>query len=91
MQDHCNTNSTATAGNVSNRDNPSRHEERGELPRCQCCDAVIPSARQFALEVSATPISCIVCGHQNDLSPGADEELKAVIASPSGPPRKKEI
>jgi hypothetical protein len=63
MQDHCNTASTATVGHASG------HKQRDELPRCQCCDAVIPSARQFALEASATPISCIVCGHQNDLSP----------------------
>ena len=91
MQDHCNTASTATASNASNGGKASGHKQRDELPRCQCCDAVIPPVRQFALGVGASPISCIVCGHQNDLSPGADEEQKAVIASPSGPPREKEI
>jgi hypothetical protein len=58
-------------------DDPSSHERQGELPRCERCDAVIPSARQFSLGVSASPISCIVCGHQNDSYACADGELKA--------------
>lgn len=89
MQNHCNTGSTAGARGASTRDDPARHERQGELPRCDCCGAVIPSARQFSLELSATPISCIVCGHQNDPHACADESQKLFLRHLLEPPTKK--
>ena len=66
MQNHCNTGSIAGARRPSTREDAGRYERQGKLPRCECCGAVVPPAHQFSPEVSATPISCIVCGHQND-------------------------
>ena len=60
MQDHC---------GASNGDDPSGHKQKGELLRCECCDALLLSVRRFALGARAGTVSCIVCGHQNDLSP----------------------
>jgi hypothetical protein len=92
MPNYSSNGSTAGACGAATRDDPSRHGRQNELPRCECCDAVIPSARQFSLEVSSTPISCIVCGHQNDSYACADGELKAIFASPSSrSARKAEI
>jgi hypothetical protein len=87
MQDHYNTSSTAEARGASTQDDPSRYG----LPRCECCDAAIPPARQFSLEAHATAISCIVCGHQNESYARGDGLLKTIFASPSGPARKEEI
>ena len=68
MQDSYNAHSTTTALGASSQQHPSMSEKKGVLSRCECCNAAIPAARNFAPAVSATAISCIVCGHQNQSS-----------------------
>jgi hypothetical protein len=66
MQNSYNAHSTTIASRASFQDHPSMSESKAELSRCEYCNAAIPPLRNFAPEVSATAISCIVCGHQND-------------------------
>jgi hypothetical protein len=90
MQNHRENDATPVTCDALIRDDTSGYERQGHLPRCECCDAVIPSTRQFLLEASGTPISCIVCGHQND-SYAAGGELNSILASPSALASKEEI